>query len=122
MPTSVKVNRGARVVADGVETRYHSAGDGPPLVLLHGSGPGVSSWSNWGASIPALAQRFRVVAIDMVGFGETERPDGLRYGSKTWTDHVVAVLEALNIGAANFIGNSLGTSRDGSRSAYAGSC
>lgn len=108
MPTAVDIERGARVVAGGIDTHYHEAGAGDPVVLLHGSGPGVSAWSNWGGSVPRLAEHFRVVAIDMVGFGDTERPPDLRYGSKTWTDHVVAVLDALEIESASFVGNSLG--------------
>ena len=60
-------------------------------------GPGVSALANWQHNIPALAQRFRVLAPDIVGFGATERPDDVVYSLRTWTDHVWAFLDAHGI-------------------------
>ena len=53
----------------GIETSYLEAGSGPPVIMLHGSGPGVSGKANWQYNIPALAERFHVLAPDIVGFG-----------------------------------------------------
>ena len=50
-------------------TNYHDQGKGHPVLLLHGSGPGVTAWANWRLVIPVLAERVRVIAPDMVGFG-----------------------------------------------------
>jgi 2-hydroxymuconate-semialdehyde hydrolase len=101
---------GTTIDAAGIATNAHLAGDGAPVLLLHGSGPGVSAWANWRLTVPALAERFRVVAPDIVGFGYTERPDGIRYDLTTWTAHAVGVLDALGIERAHVVGNSFGGS------------
>jgi pimeloyl-ACP methyl ester carboxylesterase len=94
--------------AGGIETSYLEAGAGKPVVMLHGSGPGVSAMANWQHNIGALSQRFRVLAPDMVGFGATERPDDVVYSLRTWTDHVWAFLDAHGIEKTTIVGNSLG--------------
>ena len=68
---------GATVDAGGVRTNYLSDGSGPPVVLIHGSGPGVTAYANWRLVLPALAPKFRVLAPDMAGFGFSERPESL---------------------------------------------
>jgi pimeloyl-ACP methyl ester carboxylesterase len=94
--------------AGGIDTNYLEAGSGPPVIMLHGSGPGVSALANWQHNIGALSQRFRVLAPDIVGFGATERPDDIIYSLRTWTDHVWAFLDAHDIQETAVIGNSLG--------------
>lgn len=101
---------GRALDAAGIETNYHDQGQGYPLLLLHGSGPGVTAWANWRLVIPHMAQHFRVVAPDMVGFGFTERPEGVVYDMTTWRSHALAILDALQIEKANIIGNSFGGS------------
>ena len=98
------------VVADGINTNYHDVGSGSPVVLLHGSGPGVTAWANWRLTMPALATSFRVVAPDMMGFGYTERPPGVRYALDTWVAHAIGVFDALELDQVNLIGNSFGGS------------
>ena len=92
----------------GVSTNYHDVGSGPTVVLLHGSAPGVSAWSNWHAAIPVLSRRFRVVAPDIPGFGYTARPAGAQYDMKYWVAHFIAFLDALHIDRAALVGNSFG--------------
>lgn len=94
--------------ARGIETSYFEAGSGEPVIMLHGSGPGVSALANWRHNMPTLAQRFRVLAPDIVGFGATERPEDIVYSLRTWTDHVWAFLDALGIEKTAIVGNSLG--------------
>jgi 2-hydroxymuconate-semialdehyde hydrolase/2-hydroxy-6-oxo-octa-2,4-dienoate hydrolase len=94
--------------AGGIQTSYVEAGAGEPVVMLHGSGPGVSAMANWQHNIGALSQRFRVLAPDIVGFGATKRPDDIVYSLRTWTDHVWAFLDAHEIEKAAIVGNSLG--------------
>lgn len=60
---------------------YYEAGDGQPIILLHGSGPGATDWSNFAPNIAALARTHRVLALDMPGWGESDtqnRGDRLR--------------------------------------------
>ena len=94
--------------AGGILTSYLEAGAGEPVIMLHGSGPGVSAMANWQHNIGALSQRFRVLAPDIVGFGATKRPDDIVYSLRTWTDHVWAFLDAHDIEKAAIVGNSLG--------------
>jgi 2-hydroxy-6-oxo-octa-2,4-dienoate hydrolase len=99
---------GSSVRANGILTNYLDAGNGDPVVLVHGSGPGVSAYANWRLTIPALADGVRVLAPDMVGFGYSERPDAARYDLQTWVDQVVGFLDALGIERASIVGNSFG--------------
>jgi 2-hydroxymuconate-semialdehyde hydrolase/2-hydroxy-6-oxo-octa-2,4-dienoate hydrolase len=94
--------------AAGIQTSYLEAGAGDPIVMLHGSGPGVSGMANWRHNIGALSRRFRVLAPDIVGFGATKRPDDIVYSLRTWTDHVWAFLDAHDIEKTAIVGNSLG--------------
>jgi pimeloyl-ACP methyl ester carboxylesterase len=94
--------------AGGIETSYLEAGSGETVLMLHGSGPGVSAVANWQHNIPTLAQRFHVLAPDIVGFGTTERPEDIVYSLRTWTDHVWAFMDARGMEKARVIGNSLG--------------
>jgi pimeloyl-ACP methyl ester carboxylesterase len=99
---------GTTVDAGGVQTNYLEAGSGPPVVLIHGSGPGVTAYANWRLVLPALADRFRVLAPDMAGFGFSERPEKADYGLDLWTEQVVGFLDALDISKASVVGNSFG--------------
>lgn len=94
----------------GIATNVHVEGDGPAVLLLHGSGPGVTAWANWRLTIPVLSGRFRVVAPDILGFGFTQRPEDVVYDLATWTAHAVGVLDALGIERAHVVGNSFGGS------------
>lgn len=99
---------GFRVRTGDFETNYHDEGQGEPVMLIHGSGPGVTAWANWRLVIPELASQFRVVAPDMVGFGYTERPVGLDYGMECWVKHALDFLGALGLEKVNLVGNSFG--------------
>jgi 2-hydroxy-6-oxonona-2,4-dienedioate hydrolase len=84
---------------------YNVAGEGHPLILLHGSGPGATGWSNFGPNIQRLAEQFTCYAVDMPGWGESDpvTPED--------RDHVQTALEfmdELGIDKAAFIGNSMG--------------
>jgi pimeloyl-ACP methyl ester carboxylesterase len=113
MTIASEIATGRRVAVTGVtagpiDTFYLDAGAGAPVVLLHGSGPGVSAWANWQKTIPGLAAEFQVLAPDIVGYGATARPDDVHYSLRTWTDHVLRFLDALGLERVSLIGNSLG--------------
>ncbi|PXY16516.1 alpha/beta fold hydrolase [Prauserella muralis] len=106
--TASEVGVSKYVDVRGVRTHYHDAGTGDPVLLLHGSGPGVSAWANWRLTLPVLAERFRVLAADIVGFGHTERPADVCYSLRTWTNHVWGFADAMGLERFSVIGNSLG--------------
>ncbi|CAN5652657.1 alpha/beta hydrolase [soil metagenome] len=109
MTTSLtSLEQGGFIDVQGASTHYHDVGEGAPVLMLHGSGPGVSAWANWQHALPVLSQHARVIAPDIVGFGHTERPADVRYSLRTWTDHVWGVLDALGVDKVSIIGNSLG--------------
>jgi 2-hydroxymuconate-semialdehyde hydrolase len=99
---------GRSVEVRGIATNVLDVGDGPPVLLLHGSGPGVSAFANWRLTMPALAEEHRVIAFDQPGFGYTERPPGATYDMAQWTAHVVGVLDALGLDRVHLVGNSFG--------------
>ncbi len=101
---------GRSVRAGGVMTNYHEAGSGPPVILIHGSGPGVSAWANWRLVLPYLAERLHVFAYDQLGFGYTELPAEPRYGLERWVDHLLAFMRAVGVPRAHLVGNSMGAS------------
>ena len=97
---------GHTVLAAGVATNYLEAGTGAPVVLVHGSGPGVTAYANWRLTIPALAGRLRVLAPDMAGFGFSEKTG--RYGLEAWSEQLVGFLDALGLEQVSLVGNSFG--------------
>jgi 2-hydroxy-6-oxonona-2,4-dienedioate hydrolase len=85
--------------------RYYEAGEGYPLILIHGSGPGATGWSNFSRNIEALAQHFHVYALDMPGWGDSDPC------TKETLDHVGATIQfmdTLGIAKAALVGNSMG--------------
>lgn len=99
---------GKSIVASGIRTNYHDLGEGPAVLLIHGSGPGVTGWANWRLTMPELAKHYRVIAPDMVGFGETERPVGYRYSMENWVTHLLGFLDGLAVERVHVVGNSFG--------------
>jgi 4,5:9,10-diseco-3-hydroxy-5,9,17-trioxoandrosta-1(10),2-diene-4-oate hydrolase len=95
---------------DGEEyLHYHDAGSGSPLLMLHGSGPGVSGWANFGGTLPAFVSKFRVVILDQPGYGQSYQPQritppyvGMAAGA------VLRLLDALELDRVDIIGNSMG--------------
>lgn len=93
-----------------ITTNYHDVGTGDPVLLLHGSGPGVSAWANWRLTIRDLSPSFRLIAPDLAGFGFTQVPEGMHYSRQAWLDQIVAFLDALGLSRVHVIGNSFGGS------------
>lgn len=99
---------GRRVRTGAFDSNVHDVGSGAPVLLIHGSGPGVSAWANWRLVLPALAPSRRVIAPDMVGFGFTDRPAGVRYDMATWVQQALDLLDALEVERTDLVGNSFG--------------
>jgi 2-hydroxy-6-oxonona-2,4-dienedioate hydrolase len=89
----------------GVRTRSIEAGEGPPIVFLHGGGGHAETWvRNLGPHSPYR----RCYAIDMLGHGFTDAPDDAEYSTAEVIDHVVRFLDAAGIDKADFCGESFG--------------
>jgi pimeloyl-ACP methyl ester carboxylesterase len=81
------------------------AGSGPALIAIHGLGATKVSFLT---TVAALATRFRVIAIDLPGFGDSDKPLGASYDARFFARAVIALLDALELDRAHLIGNSLG--------------
>lgn len=93
---------------EGLEFAYHEAGEGEPLFLLHGSGPGVSAWANYRYNLPVFAERFRTIMPDLPGFGGTQLPEIDEMYFVVAARWIARLMDHLGIESAGFIGNSMG--------------
>lgn len=90
---------------DGTKIHYNEAGEGHPVILIHGSGPGATGWSNFNPNIGALADDFRVIAVDMPGWGESSPRPAAEYRHP---EVLIQFMDALGIDKAALVGNSMG--------------
>ncbi|ANS26763.1 alpha/beta hydrolase [Rhodococcus opacus] len=86
--------------------RYHEAGDGPPLLLLHGSGPGVTGWRNFRGNLSVFAEHFRTFVLEFPGFGVSDDFGG--HPMLTAGDAVLRFLDGLGLDEVAMLGNSMG--------------
>lgn len=96
------------MVVDGLATSYLEAGDGDPVVLLHGGEFGADAELAWEHNISALAAHYRVLAPDQLGFGESAKVVDFVNARGMRIRHVARFCELLGVDAAHFAGNSMG--------------
>jgi 2-hydroxymuconate-semialdehyde hydrolase len=101
-------------VGDEMTMRVYQSGQPgkPVLLMLHGSGPGVSGRSNWEALMTGLAGDYHCIAPDIIGFGDSTHPDpspqGFVPNMALRIDKLIRMLDALGINAVTLVGNSMG--------------
>jgi pimeloyl-ACP methyl ester carboxylesterase len=88
----------------GHDVTYRMAGEGPAVVLVHGL---AGSSTTWKFVLPALAQRFTVIAPDLLGHGQSAKPRG-DYSLGAYASGIRDLLVALDVDRATFVGHSLG--------------
>jgi pimeloyl-ACP methyl ester carboxylesterase len=96
------------ILVDGLVTSYLEAGQGDPVVLLHGGEFGVSAEIGWERSIAALAEHHRVLAPDMLGFGGSAKVIDFNDGRGMRIRHIARFCAAVGVESAHFVGNSMG--------------
>ena len=101
---------GKSIQCGDILTNYHDVGAGEPILLLHGSGPGVSAWANWRLTIQSLQDHYRLIAPDLAGFGYSQFPENMQFSRENWLKQIVDFLDALGLKKVNVIGNSFGGS------------
>jgi len=79
---------------------------GPPLVLVHGFGGSTEDFEDF--VLEPLSRSHRAIAIDLYGFGWSERSDDFHYGWTLWADQIAGTLDALGIERASLAGHSMG--------------
>ena len=96
------------IQAGGVRLHYNDIGAGPPVVCLHGGGPGASGWSNFGQNVAALSTKYRLLLLDMPQFGASEKVV-IKEGRLTYVARVLNdYLDKLGLAKAHIVGNSMG--------------
>ncbi|KUH67649.1 alpha/beta hydrolase [Mycolicibacterium novocastrense] len=96
------------VLVDGLVTGYLEAGQGDPVVLLHGGEFGAGAEIGWEHNIAALATGYRVLALDMLGFGESAKVIDFNDGRGMRIRHIARFCEVVGAESAHFVGNSMG--------------
>ena len=92
------------IQVNDIDLHYESVGKGEPLLLIHGLGSRIQDWEN---QIAYFAERYRVVALDLRGHGDSDKPPG-PYSSKLFADDIAKLIRSLDIGSAHVVGLSLG--------------
>jgi pimeloyl-ACP methyl ester carboxylesterase len=95
------------VAARGARIRFIEAGSGPPLILVHDY---LASHVAWDDVLPRLAENFRVIAPDLPGFGESEKPSPsrYRYDFEGFSESLVDLVAALELGRVSLCGHAMG--------------
>ena len=106
MPASAPLVRTVEV--GGQPLAVSVLGSGPPVLLLHGSGPGTTASGAWRSTCAALAERFQLVTPDQAGFGRTPVPAGRRAGRALWTEQAIALMGLLGHSRYALVGHSMG--------------
>lgn len=95
-------------VGDGYEMHLHVVGEGYPLVLIHGSGPGASGWSNFKQNIPVfVAQGYQCIVPDLLGYGYSSKPD-TDYTLDFFVGTLIEALRKIGVKQCALVGNSMG--------------
>lgn len=94
-----------RATVDGIEIAYRRAGSGPPVVLLHGIPTSSRLWDGVGAD---LATDHDVIAVDMVGFGDSAKPLDRDVSIAAQAGYVAGLLDALGLGRVTLVGHDIG--------------
>ncbi|BCI85557.1 hypothetical protein NIIDMKKI_07630 [Mycobacterium kansasii] len=95
-------------VVDGLVTSYLESGTGDPVVLLHGGEFGATAELGWEHNIVALAARYRVLAPDLLGFGQSAKVVDFVDGRGMRIRHVARFCDVVGVDSAHFAGNSMG--------------
>jgi 2-hydroxymuconate-semialdehyde hydrolase len=99
---------------DSFETKLIRSGtaDLPAILLIHGSGPGATGWSNWQYLLPDLGDRFQCLAVDLSGYGGSPAPAQMPQGTAAWLDvwvtQICSLVRHLDLQRTHLVGNSLG--------------
>src|SRR3954465_7352810 len=109
-PITFKATSRYAQVREDMRLHYHEAGVGndQTIVLLHGGGPGASSWSNFGGNIGVLAQHFHVLAVDQPGYGHSDKHTEHEQYNRYSATALLNLFDHLSIERAALVGNSLG--------------
>lgn len=96
------------IMAGRYRTHYIECGEGQSVILVHGGGPGASGEFGWYKNIDAIGQHGRAIAVDLIGFGLTDKPANIEYSYQTLVRHLADFIDALCLDRVHLVGNSMG--------------
>ena len=109
MTITADLSTGKFVQAGDYRVHYHEAGEGPAVIMLHGAGPGATSWANYRGNIEVFSESHRTILLDMPGFGGSDDVASVDEAATTIRARVLRdFMDALGIERASFVGNSYG--------------
>lgn len=96
--------------AGDIRTHFVEVGSGRPTILIHGGGAGADGWGNWRGCLPLFGESVRAIAIDLVGFGASDKPDpdSFVYSQDARDQQLADFIVSLDSGPVNLVGNSTG--------------
>jgi 2-hydroxymuconate-semialdehyde hydrolase len=97
---------GRLIRVDGHRVHVVDQGEGPVVLLVHGTAGTTLDWET--SVLSDLAQTHRVIAVDLYGMGFSDRDDAFKYGFTLWSDQLAGTLDALGIERVSAVGQSLG--------------
>lgn len=89
------------------KTHYIECGDGQPVVMIHGGGPGASGEFGWRNNVPAIGERGRAIAVDLISYGLTDKP-AADYTYQFIAEHLAQFIDKLCLDEIYMTGNSMG--------------
>ena len=96
-------------IDDGLQLHCNVIGEGPPVLFLHGSGPGASGWSNFAANATALSDAgYQAILADSLGYGRSSKPTDLDYTLERMSTCAAQLMERLGHERYSIVGNSQG--------------
>jgi len=108
MSTLLDYEETTRTLSGSAALHYNEAGTGPVFIMLHGSGPGVSGWSNFKGNLPVFARSFRTIVPDMPGFGRSPLSELNRRYPEVAASAILHLMDELDIRTTHLLGNSMG--------------
>jgi pimeloyl-ACP methyl ester carboxylesterase len=88
----------------GQKIHYLEAGTGAPLIMLHGTG---GEGARWMPNVKGLASQFRVIAVDQIGFGQSDKPL-TQYHTGVFAGFIAGLMKSIGVQRASFVGQSMG--------------
>lgn len=89
-------------------THYVECGDGTPVVMVHGGGPGAAGEFGWGNNIAAIGAHGHAIAVDQIGFGLSDKPLDQEFSHVFFAEHLARFIDTLCIDKLCLVGNSMG--------------
>ena len=96
---------GAKKKSEKCRIHYLEMGQGEPLLLVHSVGQSIYTWRDL---MPLLARQYRVIAIDLPGFGHSDRPFSLSYSMDEMADVLLKIVDALHLARTHLLGCAMG--------------